>query len=233
MKLISEFYFPWKILGLFEVWQRQTVYNIFCSTLHLFLLISGNSIKSHFSSELNQFIMCSNKHLKLGDEPGCAVLFFWERSILSLKGYYCLFSAIPCFLLQLHIQLWWRLNWHKQPLLSAGPCLLCCWDVCLLGSLLWGACFWLSSNQSFCQVVLQADPLSQSDSAGSHVECCASSGWVAALWQASADSAWLSWQSGRWWTGCEERSRTGSEIIFIASMLAALWAGDGTQACFF
>lgn len=50
--------------------------------------------------------------------------------------------------------------------------------------------------------------------------------------RASAHSAWLSWHSGRWWTGCEERSGIVSEIIFIASMLAALGAGDGTRACF-
>lgn len=154
---------------------------------------------------------------------------------LSLKDYYCFFSAVSWFLLQLHVQLWQCSNCHKQPLISASPCLLCCWG-CLLAqlhdSLLWGACFWLSRNQSFCQVIFQADPLSQCDSAGSRAESGANAERVAVLWQARADSAWLSWHSGRWWTGCEERSRIVSEIIFIASMLAALWAGDGTRACF-
>lgn len=59
----------------------------------------------------------------------------------------------------------------------------------------------------------------------------AQSGWRCSG-QAGADSACLSWHSGRWWTGCEERSRIVSEIISFASMLAALWAGDGAQACF-
>lgn len=86
MKLISDcFYFLCKILGLLSVWERQRIIKYFWGPLStLFLLVSGHSVVSHFSSELNQFIMCLNKHLKPGNQQGRSMLSCFVGKGLSL-----------------------------------------------------------------------------------------------------------------------------------------------------